>query len=110
MDDGSPDASGAMCDEYARQDSRIRVIHKENGGQASARNAGLDIMTGQYVGFVDSDDWIEADMYERLYKLLLSIEDCYILFCEYGNPEACAELKQWILEEAAKLNLENEGR
>ena len=52
----------------------------------------------------------DAVLRRRLYKLLLSIEDCYILFCEYGNPEAGAELKQWILKEAAKLNLENEGR
>ncbi len=70
VDDGSPDSCGAMCEEFAAQDNRIRVIHKENGGLSSARNAGLDVMTGEYVGFVDSDDWIELDMYERLYGLL----------------------------------------
>ena len=71
VDDGSPDKCGQMFDEFAKQDSRIRVIHKENGGQSSARNAALDIMTGDYVGFVDSDDWIETDMYQHLYNLIL---------------------------------------
>ena len=70
VDDGSPDRCGEMCDEFAKQDSRIRVIHKENGGQSTARNMALDIMKGDYVGFVDSDDWIELDMYENLMKLI----------------------------------------
>lgn len=66
VDDGSPDRCPAICDEYAEKDQRIRVIHKKNGGLSDARNAGLDIMTGDYVAFVDSDDWIEPDMYETL--------------------------------------------
>ena len=70
VNDGSPDNCGAMCDEFAQQDTRIRVIHKKNGGQSSARNAGLDIATGAYIGFVDADDWIEPDMYTHLYELL----------------------------------------
>lgn len=70
VDDGSPDNSGKMCDAFAEQDSRIRVIHKENGGLSSARNAGLDIASGEFVGFVDSDDWITPDMYEHLYMLM----------------------------------------
>lgn len=70
VNDGSPDRCGEMCDEYAKTDSRIRVFHKENGGQSSARNLGLDNMTGEYVGFVDSDDWIEPDMYSHLYALI----------------------------------------
>ena len=64
IDDGSPDNSGKICDEYAKQDSRIKVIHKENGGVSSARNVGLENATGDYITFVDSDDWIEVDMYE----------------------------------------------
>ena len=69
VDDGAKDNSGAMCDDYARKDSRIRVVHKENGGLSSARNAGIDIAMGAYFGFVDSDDWIEADMYETMLDL-----------------------------------------
>ena len=70
VDDGSPDNCGSICDAYAKQDSRVKVIHKENGGLSSARNAGLDVMSGAYVGFVDSDDWIEPHMYESLLKLM----------------------------------------
>lgn len=70
VDDGSPDRCGEMCDALAAQDGRIKVIHKENGGLSDARNAGLDAMTGEYVGFVDSDDWIEPEMYEILYRLI----------------------------------------
>ena len=62
VDDGSPDNSPAMCDAWAEKDNRIRVIHKENGGFSSARNAGLDAATGDYIQFVDSDDWILPDM------------------------------------------------
>ncbi|MDZ4983572.1 glycosyltransferase [Clostridium perfringens] len=66
VDDGSPDNCGKICDKYLLKDDRIKVIHKENGGLSSARNAGLDIATGDYIGFVDSDDWIESNMYEIL--------------------------------------------
>jgi len=70
VDDGSPDNCGKLCDEYAQQDPRIRVIHKPNGGLSSARNAGINVAAGTYLGFVDSDDWISADMYEKLYSLV----------------------------------------
>lgn len=66
VDDGSTDGSGAVCDEYAAADPRFRVVHKENGGQSSARNMALDLARGEYLGFVDSDDWIEPDMYRTL--------------------------------------------
>ena len=66
VDDGSPDNCPAICDEYAEKDKRIKVIHKKNGGLSDARNAGLEIATGEYIGFVDSDDWIEKDMFEYL--------------------------------------------
>lgn len=66
IDDGSTDKSGAMCDAYSREDERIQVIHKKNGGLSDARNAGLDVCKGEYIGFVDSDDVIAADMYEKL--------------------------------------------
>lgn len=64
VDDGSPDECGAICDEYARKDGRIIVIHKTNGGLSDARNAGLDIAKGEYIIFVDSDDFIASDMIE----------------------------------------------
>ncbi len=66
VDDGSPDNCGKICDEYSKKDNRIKVIHKENGGLSSARNAGLEIATGDYIGFVDSDDWIEKSMYSDM--------------------------------------------
>ena len=65
-DDGSPDGCGAICDSFT--DPRVRVIHKENGGLSSARNAGMDIATGEYFGFVDSADWIEPDMFETMLR------------------------------------------
>ena len=61
IDDGSPDRSGDICDEYAKKDTRIRVFHKKNGGVSSARNLGLDNVQGEYVTFVDSDDWIDVN-------------------------------------------------
>lgn len=72
VDDGSPDSCPEMCDDLAAQDSRIRVIHKENGGLSSARNAGLKAAAGKYVGFVDSDDDVELDMYERMLSVIES--------------------------------------
>lgn len=68
VDDGSPDKSGEICDRLALEDDRISVIHKENGGLSSARNAGIAASHGDYIGFVDSDDWVEPDMFELLYK------------------------------------------
>lgn len=69
VDDGSKDNSGKMCDELKQKDDRIKVIHKENGGLSDARNAGLKIATGEYIGFVDSDDYIKEDMFETMYNL-----------------------------------------
>ena len=69
VDDGSPDNSGAICDEYAKNDSRITVIHKENGGAPSARNTAIPQAKGEYLYFVDSDDWAEPTMFEDMYKM-----------------------------------------
>ena len=68
VDDGSPDQCPAMCDQFAENDYRIKVVHKPNGGLSSARNAGLEIACGKYVGFVDSDDDVELSMYEQLVR------------------------------------------
>lgn len=67
VDDGSKDQSGSICDSYAEKDRRIKVIHKKNGGLSDARNAGMNAATGEYIGFVDGDDWIEPDMYRAMY-------------------------------------------
>lgn len=69
VDDGSPDRSGEICDEYAKKDARITVIHKENGGAPSARNVAIDRAKGKYLFFMDADDWAEKDMLERMYEL-----------------------------------------
>lgn len=66
VDDGSPDNCGAICDKLAKTDCRIKVIHKKNGGLSDARNVGIEAAKGEYIGFVDSDDWIAPEMYEKL--------------------------------------------
>lgn len=70
VDDGSPDCCDKICDHYASLDPRIRVIHKKSSGPSDARNAGLTVARGEYIGFVDSDDYIAGNMFEKLYKLL----------------------------------------
>lgn len=84
VDDGSPDKSGVMCDKFAEQDSRIKVIHKTNGGLSDARNAGIERATGKYIVFVDSDDWLDFDMIEILYGALIE-NDADIAECSYRN-------------------------
>lgn len=84
VDDGSPDKCGSMCDEFAKTDSRIKVIHKENGGLSDARNVGIDVATGEYIVFVDSDDWIDRDMIALLYRVLKQYE-ADIAECSYRN-------------------------
>lgn len=83
VDDGSPDGCGSICDAYAAADSRVRVIHKPNGGLSDARNAGMDIAAGEYIAFVDSDDWVAPEYLERLLEGLTGsgadICDCSIL-------------------------------
>ncbi len=78
VDDGSTDASGMMCDVYAQKDSRVKVIHKENGGSSTARNVGIKAAIGDYIGFCDSDDYTEADMYENLLEIMEEHPDAMI--------------------------------
>lgn len=80
VNDGSTDKSGIICDEYANKDIRIKVIHKENGGLSDARNRGIDIANGDYIGFVDSDDYIAEDMYEYLYDFAVE-NDLDVAMC-----------------------------
>lgn len=88
VDDGSPDRCPAMCDAWAERDDRIRVIHKKNGGSSAARNAGLDIAQGEYIGFVDSDDMARPDMFEILLNAIRGSRK-KIACCRDGwNPDA----------------------
>ena len=74
VDDGSTDGSGDICDKFATEDNRIRVFHKENGGSSSARNLGIKEAKGEYIGFIDSDDYIEPDMYELLADAIVKFD------------------------------------
>lgn len=84
VDDGSTDGTGELCDRLKEEDERIRVFHKENGGSSSARNLGLLHAAGEYIGFVDSDDYIEADMYEQL---LFAIKEYSVGMAQIGRDE-----------------------
>ena len=115
VDDGSPDNGGAMCDAWAEKDPRIQVIHKENGGQADARNVGIAAASGEYIGFVDSDDVIAPVMYEYMMTLIrehtADLAECRMQqFTEWpfgGFADEDAEITIYSTEEAVK-NLINE--
>jgi len=94
VDDGSPDGCGVICDNWARKDPRVKVVHKENGGLSSARNAGVAVATGKYVGFVDSDDYIHPQMYEKLYAALTETgADVSICNYDYVDESGAADLQ-----------------
>lgn len=116
VDDGSPDSCGAICDEYAERDGRIKVIHQANRGVSSARNAGLDAATGDWIGFVDADDWIEPDMYEYLLQNAEN-HQADMAVCGFlgfaadgtqGGAFACGEMKLIDTGEALQLLLQNQ--
>lgn len=86
IDDGSPDRSGEICDEYAKKDKRIRVFHKENGGVSSARQCGIDNAKGEYTIHADPDDWVESTMLEELYKKAKE-DDADMVICDFYNEE-----------------------
>ena len=83
VEDGSPDGCPALCDAAAAKDARIRVLHQKNGGLSAARNAGLDVARGEWIGFVDSDDYIAPEMYETLYKAVQST-GADLALCDYA--------------------------
>ncbi len=93
VDDGSTDKSPSICDEYQERDSRFRVIHKKNGGQSSARNEALDVATGEYISFVDGDDWLESDMYEVLINVINETGADIVACEEYNNRYGTKERK-----------------
>ena len=95
VDDGSPDSCPQLCDEYAKKDNRIKVIHKQNGGLSSARNAGLDLCSGSYICFVDSDDWVNDNFCEHLLKMAKEY-DADFSMCEfiYQKGSQCNNVSQ----------------
>lgn len=95
VDDGSPDNCGAICDEYAAKDSRIRVIHQKNGGLSAARNAGLDVAREEYYAFVDGDDWIHPQFLELLYSAVK----------KHGLLMACCNIARVADEKEAVIDL-----
>lgn len=110
VDDGSPDGCPAISDEYAAKDSRIIVIHKENGGLSDARNAGLDICKGEYISFVDSDDWVEPDYIELLFNAIKaeqnSISVCnHIQFDKKGTVYSSEFLEKEVLSSNDALSI-----
>lgn len=92
VDDGSTDQSRALCDGFAEEDQRIRVIHQSNQGVAEARNQGLNAASGDYIGFVDSDDWIARDMYAQLYKRI-AITNAQIVCCGHWRIDEQTQRK-----------------
>lgn len=104
IDDGSPDRCGAICDEYAAKDSRIKVIHQQNAGVSAARNAGLDIATGTYLGFVDSDDWIEPEMYETMITTAKEKQvDVVVCGLEYIGPNGAIVIDNGQIDAVQKI-------
>lgn len=102
VDDGSPDGCPRMCDEWARKDERIRVVHKKNGGLSSARNAGMDVATGEYVSFVDSDDFITQDALQNLYERMQGDESVGIvsgMIYRYQDGNTSNFKQAWTLTE-----------
>ncbi len=88
VDDGSTDCTGSICGRYSKENEKIKVIHKENGGASSARNLGMMHATGKYIGFVDSDDWISDDFYSYLYELMITY-NADIAECGYRLMDTC---------------------
>lgn len=100
VDDESPDNCPQMCDEYAKQDKRIKVVHKKNGGLGFARNSGLEVATGEYVTFLDSDDFVELNTYETLYNEARNnqLDICYFQHCRYLNDGTKVYKKNLVTE------------
>lgn len=104
VDDGSPDQCGKICDEYAKQDNRVEVIHKENGGLSDARNAGIPYAKGEYIIFLDSDDYIENDMFEYMYTRIKDSEQIWqhVAYMKCIKTESRHKRKRWILSAQEK--------
>ncbi len=111
VDDGSTDTTGKICDDWARRDRRIKVLHKKNGGISDTRNAGICQARGKWIGFVDGDDYVSATMYEHLYQQRTEqgITVCGFLIEENGNTRQCSGIEAELQpQEAVDLYLSNE--
>lgn len=106
INDGSTDKSGDICEYYKEKDKRIKVVNKENGGVSSARNAGLDIAEGKYIGFVDPDDWIDVNMYERMYKEIMT-NNADIVVCDFVREYEDKINKKKLKETKYEVNIFN---
>ena len=106
VDDGSPDNCGRICDEYAEKDVRIKVIHKENGGLTSARNAGLSVAKGDWIMHVDGDDWIEPDMIESLIEAAKATEADLVFgdYMKYGPYAGNHKLPTWSIDKKESMS------
>ena len=115
VDDGSTDAGGGICDAWAARDSRVRVIHKENGGAGAARNLGMDMARGELLGFVDSDDYLHPKMYEHLYSLMagdVDIAECVLVTTDRDDAPledgSAAKTATYTREAAMRLHIRDE--
>lgn len=106
VDDGSPDNCPKICDEYARQDRRIKVIHKENGGLSDARNAGMKVATGEYISFIDSDDRIKPEMIEAMYNRMIEDNSDLVSSGVIWIDEEDTEIRTATVSENCVLNTE----
>lgn len=106
VDDGSKDQSPAICDNWARKDARIKVIHKTNGGASAARNCALDVARGDYIGFVDSDDYIAEDMYESLMQAMAECGIGIACCSPYIVSDEGVVIRQGMIAPNSKMNVE----
>ena len=107
VDDGSKDNSGLICDKYAAKDSRVRVFHKENGGVSSARNLGLENAQGDWIIFIDSDDWIEPNMLKDIYEKAI-LEHADLVYCDlrmiFNNHTEILHIAEYNTNKTKMLN------
>ena len=101
IDDGSPDRSGEICDDYAHKDARVRVFHQENGGVSVARQRGLDEARGEYTIHADPDDWVEPDMLEALYRKAKE-DDADMVICDYYTNDG--KVQKYVRQRPSKLD------
>ena len=108
VDDGSPDGCPAICDEYAAKDERVRVIHKENGGVSTARNKGLDAANGDWIWFVDGDDYIKENSIRRILSYINKCRDCDLIqmgmqYLTDGEYDKSVSAKEYLNKDCSEM-------